>query len=635
MLEKPRLDRLAKTEEKLYSPEAKFDVRPRRELKDKHATAAGTWAQEDQSVSSDQYVASLRRQPTSPFAKVFVVAFAFFLLAAGYGFWKLGPGAPGVLEGTEDIRLSVVAPSVASGGEEYTFDVVIQNLSPVGIRLADLVIDNPPGTRDAETLRLDLPHLRLPIGEIAAGETRRQTVAVGLFGDEGERRAFKIRLEYRAPNSATIFEKKREYEVALSAAPVLLTVDALSEITPGQQLKLVAKVSSNSTSPLGPVGLQIDLPFGFVTDTLSEAPREAGLWVFDKLNPGDSREVTITGRLDGSHGDTRIFRFVAGALDTATSTEVSVPYGSRSVEVAVARPFFDLILALDGSVAPEVVRYGAGRIAAKLSVVNNTTGPIRDANVRMNLTGLALDERAVEASDGVYRSADNAVYWDKTTMPKLEEIAPGSTVQLSFSFQSLPLASDEIVFANPKIVVDAEANGKRVYDENVPERLVAKLLREIKILTDVAVTPSAAYVSGALPPKVDTQTIYRVTWALTNTSSDIEAGTVSAPLPPLVTWVGNTSAPEKVSYDPDGRRVIWQVGSLPGGAGYGKPERRASFDVSLVPSVSDEGEAAPIIGRSSFAGNDTFAGAVADATAREVSTDSVPGSKGKIVPNLD
>jgi hypothetical protein len=635
MLEKPRLNKLAKSEERLYSPEAKFDVRPRRQLKDKHATAAESWAQPEQAVSSDDYVASLRRRPGNPFAKVFVLAFAFFLLAAGYGFWKLGPGATGVLEGTEDIRLSVVAPSVASGGEEYAFDVVIQNLSPIGVRLADLVVEMPPGTRDAETLRQDLPRLRIPIGDIAAGETRRQTVAVGLFGDEGERRAFNIRLEYRAPNSATIFEKERGYEVALSAAPVLLTVDALSEITPGQPLKLVAKVSSNSTVPLGPIGLQVDLPFGFKTDELSESPREEGLWVFDKLEPGDSREVTITGRLDGAHGDMRIFRFVAGALDTASSTEVSVPYGSRAVEVAVARPFFDLILALDGEVAPEVVRAGAGRIAAKLSVVNNTNGPIRDAKVRMNLTGLVLDERTVETSDGVYRSADNAVYWDQTTMPKLEEISPGGTVQLSFSFQSLPLAKDATVFANPKIIVDAEASGKRVYDENVPEQLVAKLLREVKILSNVEVTPSAMYVSGAVPPKVDTETVYRITWALTNTSNDIDSGTVSAVLPPLVSWVGNASAPENVSYDPNGRRVIWQVGSLPGGAGYGKAERRASFDISFVPSITDEGEAASILGRSTFTGNDLFAGASVEASVREVSTDSVPGGRGKIAPNLD
>lgn len=628
MFEKPKLDALAHAEQKLYSPEAKFDVRPRRPLRDRPVKAATSW-EPDASVSSDDYVASIKKTPSSPFAKVFLVALAFFLLAAGYGFWKLGPGAPGVREGTEDIRLSVVAPSVARGGEEYDFDVVIQNLSGTAIRLADLVVEMPPGTRDADTLRENLPRLRIPIGDVAAGETRRQTVAVGLFGDEGERRAFDIRLEYRAPNSSTIFEKRRGYEVALGVAPVTLTVDALSEITPGQPLTLVARVSSNATSPLGPVGLQLDLPFGFSAESFSEDQVADGLWVFDTLAPGETREVSVTGRLDGSHGDRRIFRFVAGSLDAATSTAVAVPYGSRAVEVAVTRPFLDLILALDGSVAPEVIRYGEGRIGARLRVVNNTTGPVRDASVTMVLTGAALDERSVEASDGVYRSSDNSVHWDKTTAEDLEEIPAGRSVELAFTFQSLPLADRERVFSNPKIVVDAEANGARIFDANVPEQLVTKLFREIKLLSEVTVTPSVAYRSGANPLEVDVPTGYRITWKLDNTSNDIESGSVSAVLPPLVSWVGNASA-EDVTYDPNSRKVIWRVGDVSAGAGYGKAARAASFDVTLLPSISYENETVPLLGRTTFVGNDTFAGAETEASYRQINTDALPGSNGKV-----
>ncbi len=630
MFRKPNLNRRAGAEEKLYSPQAKFDVRPRRQLREHKTGAVPEWAA-GESVSADDYAASLRRKPRSLFGAIFLAALGFFLLAAGYGFWKLGPGLPGVEQGTEDIRLSVVGPSSASGGEVYAFDVVIQNLSPIGVRLADLVVEMPAGTRDAETLRDDLPRLRIPIGDIAPGETRRQAVAVGLFGDEGERREFKIALEYRSPNSATIFEKERYYEVALSAAPVRLTVDALSEITPGQPLALVAKVSSNATAPLGPIGLSVELPFGFAVDEMSEAPREPNLWVFETLAPGQTREVTITGRLDGAHGDLRVFRFSAGALESATSTEVAVPYGTRAVEVAVSRPFLDLILALDGAVAPEVVQWSQDQIAARLALVNNTTGPILDAEVSMTMAGIALDERSVEVSNGVYRSADNVVHWDKTTNADLAEIPPGDTVWLGFGFQSEPLAGGTAVFANPEITIDAEANGRRVFDENVPEQLVANLFKRIKLLTVVDVAPSIAYRTGANPPKVDAATGYRLTWVLQNTSSDISSGSASAVLSPLVEWVGNVSS-EDVSYDPASRRVTWRVGNVAGGAGYGKPDRRASFDVTLVPSITYEGNSVPIHGVVTFVGNDTFAGAEVNVQSDALSTSDLAENNGKVVP---
>lgn len=630
MLEKPHLDRLANAEEKLYSPGAKFDVRPRRVLKGKRVDAAKDWAHEGEGVSADEYVASLRRAPSNPFAKVFLVAFAFFLVAAGYGFWKLGPGLPGIREGTEDIRLSVVAPSVAQGGDEFTFDVVIQNLSPIGIRLADLVVDMPPGTRDAETMREALPRLRIPIGDVGAGETRRQTVAVALFGDEGERREFDIRLEYRAPNSSTIFEKERTYEIALSAAPVLLAVDALSEITPGQPLTLGAHVTSNAPSALGPVGLEVDLPFGFTVSEFSEAPRADGLWVFERLSPGETRDVLITGVLDGAHGDERVFRFVAGALDSATSTEVSVPYGSRAVEVAVTRPFLDLILSLDDSVAPEVVRYSQNRIASRLAVVNNTTGPIRDVVVDMSMTGLSLDERTIEVSDGAYRSVDDIIHWDKTTNENLEEILPGETAWLGFGFQSKPLAERSTVFANPEVVMDIKAVGRRVFDQNVPEELESKLLKRIKFLTDVNVDSSVGHVSGPNPPKVDTASVYRVTWDLSNTSSDIEQGAAYAVLAPLLGWGG--SPDPDLSFDPVTRRVTWRLGDIAGGAGYGKLGRRVSFDVTVVPSVLYEDEVVPMLGEIHFAGNDTFAGAEVSAIEESISTAAIPDNDGKVQP---
>jgi hypothetical protein len=266
--------------------------------------------------------------------------------------------------------------------------------------------------------------------------------------------------------------------------------------------------------------------------------------------------------------------------------------------------------------------------------VNNTSGPIRDAEIEMKLTGAALDERTVNASDGVYRSADNIVRWDRSTAPQLEEIAPGQTVWLGFGFQSKPLADGSTVFANPEIVVDAEANGRRIYDENVPEQLVANLISRIKILTDVKVTAGLAYRAGANPPQVDAASTYRVTWTLANTSSDVELGSVSATLPPLVEWVGAATA-ENVTYDAPSRTVTWRVGTLARAAGYGQPERSASFDISLVPSVTYEGEVVPLLGQSQFIGKDTFAGADVTATRRDFGTDLLPDSDGKVVPSVN
>jgi hypothetical protein len=308
-----------------------------------------------------------------------------------------------------------------------------------------------------------------------------------------------------------------------------------------------------------------------------------------------------------------------------------VPYGTRAVEVAVSRPFLDLRLSIDESVEPEVVRASGQRIAARLAVVNNTTGPVREAVVDMALTGAALDERTVEVSDGVYRSADNVVHWDHTTAEDLEEIGPGETVWLGFGFQPQPLASRSTVFVNPEIVVDAEAVGRRVFDDNVPEQLVAKLFKKIKILTQVRVDVAVAHVTGPNPPQVDRASVLRLTWTLSNTSSDVESGVVYAVLPPLVDWKAPATQ-EDVTYDASSRRVTWRLGDVAGGTGYGRDARQASFDVTVVPSVSFEGEVLPLLGDTEFLGNDTFAGAETEAGADDIATDELAGNDGKIQP---
>ena len=65
---------------------------------------------------------------------------------------------------------------------------------------------------------------------------------------------------------------------------------------------------------------------------------------------------------------------------------------------------------------------------------------------------------------------------------------------------------------------------------------------------------------------------------------------MSASLPQGVEWKGQVSPPsEKITYNPDNRKVQWNIGSVFSGTGFTYSPREVFFKVGITPSLNQVG----------------------------------------------
>ncbi|MBI2049215.1 MAG: hypothetical protein HYT29_02175 [Parcubacteria group bacterium] len=245
-----------------------------------------------------------------------------------------------------------------------------------------------------------------------------------------------------------------------------------------------------------------------------------------------------------------------------------------------------------------------------------------------------LEKTSVAVQGGFYRSIDNTVIWDKTSVAALGEIAPGADVRLFFSFAPLSPLFTGVRIKNPVLALDVVAEGKHLGGDGIVKDVRIETAQIAKINSDVRLTQRAAYYEGPfpnlgpVPPKAETETTYTVFWTIVNTANDMQGVTVEARLPAYMRWVGAVSpSSENLLYDPDSRMVKWQTGEVLAWRGVASLPSEAAFQVGFLPSVSQIGRAPVIIEEAVFSGTDEFTKAVLSARSPAATTELTTDSK--------
>jgi hypothetical protein len=110
--------------------------------------------------------------------------------------------------------------------------------------------------------------------------------------------------------------------------------------------------------------------------------------------------------------------------------------------------------------------------------------------------------------------------------------------------------------------------------------------------------------SGPLPPQAGQTTNFTITWRLKNYYNDLRNVKVKAVLPSFVSLTGQLF-PRDASFvfDSQSREIIWEVGEVQAGGG---ESPNLSFQISLNPSLSQQGQTAEIVSKSQAFGDDAW-----------------------------
>lgn len=612
-----KLDRVEEINNKLFSKNFKTEPEHRNIFTHPdQREVPTTWTREEIGKNVENFF-----MKTSFFRKFFFASlgvFALALLYAGYSF--LGGGNT---VSNDNIDISIIGNTFTAGGEELALQIQIKNKNNSALDLVDLVVEYPNGSDESME---GMTRLRESLGTIPAGSTRNELLKLVLFGQQGTSRQIRISLEYRVDGSNAIFVKEKLYDVSISSTPINLTIDAPTKVSPNQPITLNIKTTLNSTKPAEKILLKMDYPPGFQFTKATPAPSFGNnVWNFGDLAPGATRDVSITGRmLDVSDGEEKTFHVSTGSQSGTDKTAIGVVFSNFTHTLSIERPFVEAELIVNGSAQREYAIDNDTPLHAEIRWQNNLSTKINNLELHAKLSGNAIDRRSIDVDSGRYESSTDTIIWDADSARELAEVDPGDSGRVSFSLKTLPLYAEGNILRDPLVRIETSLSGRA---EDSDANISNGDTKIVRVISDVNLDSKALYFSGPfkntgpIPPQAEKETTYTIVWSVTNTSSVISRAKVSASLPPWIKFAGSTSpAGEDLTYNAGSKQVVWNIGSIPRGAGLTVVGKEVSFQVKLVPSLSQVGTTPLLLNAATLTGHDDFANVNVTATKAAINT---------------
>lgn len=545
----------------------------------------------------------------------------FFLATLAVAFWVLFYSTN--IVSANNIDLEVKGPTQLRSGEELNLETTVRNRNKVTLRDVSLTITYPAGTVDSlETIK-DLPLWRQPITDLDPGQSAIVGSRAVLYGAQNSTQKIVLKIEYHIPDSNAVFTKELEYQVLIGSGTIDLTYELPAETNSGKTFSSDLRLSSNSKSVLRQVALKIEYPAGFNFQSADPSPTAGDqIWYLGDLAPGVVRDIKIIGSLSGQSEELKSFKVTVGLDKTGGTGDISSEYGNLFKTVNLKKDFISVGLNLSGktSLTP------GENLDGSINWANNLPDKVIDGSLELFLSGGALDKRSVDSNNGFYNSLTNSILWDKTTIPDLGSMNPGDKGFSSFGFNVLP-ASQFSGGNIPPIGLRLVFKGTRVSADQLNEDVVSVTEKSLKIGTLVQFASVGTYFvgpfknTGPLPPKVGEETTYTVTWSVTNPTNSVKQARIVGNLPNYVKWLSSVAPlDEKLSYDKTSNKVVWDLGTIEPGSTSGLPSRQASFQVSIIPSLSQLGETVDLVKGISFEGVDSVTNARTTLTVPVVDT---------------
>jgi hypothetical protein len=579
-----------------------------------HTEASPPIASVPEAVPEMSRVSQSRKTPKGYRTKIIAVAVVFFvvalILSGVFLFFEQN-----TISGN-NIAVAVQAPFTISGGEELSLQVAVTNKNTVAVESATLIVEYPPGTQEAGTTGKELFRARVPLGSIKPGEVLNTPIKAKIFGQENEEKTIAISMEYRVAGSNATFVKEADpLKITISSSPVVLSVEALKEVSSGQEVILTLSLASNSAVPLSNLLVRAEYPQGFDFSSADPKPvKGQNLWTIASVQPGGKEKLVIKGVMVGGSTEARTFNFSVGVPNERDHFNMASVLTKQSTEITLTDPFVGLTVLTNGS-AERTVSVGQGNsITGSITFKNTLADSIYDGAITATLSGNGLNASAVTASQGFYNSSANTITWDKSSVEGLGELAPGAQETVTFSINGANLNAVK----TPEISYTVSVAGRRVSESRVPQALTNIESRTIRFESATTLSSRGLYSigpftnTGPMPPKAEMATQYTIVLNTKNGSNELADAIVTMTLPSYVTWSNVVGSGDDITYNTGTREVLWRIGTL--GANSAK---NAAFQVSFLPSVSQVGTVPTLVGTQNLRATDRFTGTVIRSTAEQ------------------
>ena len=606
---------------RLYERGANFNTTTRHELTDTVVDVSRSWAgQEEQAEQEEQEAPeadATKKKPRRRY-RIFILlgSLAIFILItlASSAYLFLG----GNQISSDNIQVGISGPSSLGGGEVLSLQVGLTNNNSVPIESATLIVKYPPGTRSVGDSPRNLYEERIPLEDIVPGDTKSSPVKAAIFGEENSEKEILATLEYRIGGSNGTFYKDSEpFKFTISSSPLVLQVESIGNVSSGQLVDVTVTAVSNATTPLRDVLITAGYPSGFDYQSSSQAPVYGeNVWRIDELLPEEEVSITVKGIVTGLTEESLQINFASGPADPENPYSLSAALAESSVEFTVEQPFIEVAVNIAGQFNGVVIIPQDELADVEIDVVNTLDEPIYDMVVEVVSEGNALDENSITSKRGFYDSNTDSVRWKVSNNPNFAEVNPGDTRTLEFT-----IAQGQVKTTSAfDLVVNVFAN--RVSQSDDSEQLVSTITREGKYSSSVELGSQAGRNvgrfgdAGPVPPQVGETTTYTLTIVAEAGANDMNNAVVNTSLPAYVNWLDEYDTQGAVDYNSVSKQLEWTVGDITTGQ-----RKELSFQVSILPSSSQERNTPVLLNRQTLRANDGFTAELLQDTATPVTTE--------------
>jgi uncharacterized repeat protein (TIGR01451 family) len=514
------------------------------------------------------------------------------------------------------LEITITVPSEVKSGERT--QLVIAYANPTNTPLASLELDiNLPPTFVLKGLQPEptqAEDLIWTLGSLGARSDGKITLEGVWLSPVPSTTNIQVLAAYRPGNFNSQFSDIATASVNTLASTLVLEVKGPEAAVPGQELSYTASVKNLGTETMDGVTLALTLPAGFLltTSTPSLAAGADPIWDLGTLTPEATTEIVWTGSFTSEISD--IQQFTAVAQIPAPDTKLSQATTQWFTDVAGSS--LRAALVVNGNSDKASTELGSTlRMTVRLE--NAGDKDITDANVVIDFkpdSGIPVIWDNASLGGGELTSA--GIVFDTET---LGVIKPGEKklYNLSFPIKDSLAPTEVDAWQATAFVTSGDS---QVQTPPFPIALTASaaLSAEARYFTDDGVPIG----SGPLPPVVGQMTAYRLTWKIHKAVHDLENISVTASLPPDVTWDNRVlTGTGNVTFDQATQTVRWNIDNLPA-----NQEAMAEFTLKLLPGEEDLGTFVKLLSGSIFSATDAVTDAGVEVQADPVTTE-IPGDE--------
>jgi hypothetical protein len=534
------------------------------------------------------------------------------LIIIGAIFWGRGSFS------ASRVDLSIEIPDNIASGEEIDLVVKYNNNNRVSLSEAHLIVNYPPGTfsSDGEERYQDSK----AVGFIDKKTQGEETFKVRLLGEKGSTKNITAKLDYKPQNINSKFESNTSSKIEINSILIGIHIEGSEKAVAGQEISYAIEYENKTDETINNLRIELEYPNDFIfksSEPLPISEDETNIWNVGSLKANEKKTINLNGVLNGQEMENKTLRGTIGTIENSEFLQ----YSQSEFITQISPAPIVLTVEVEG-ITSENCKIGAGQsLKYKINFKNNTDIALRELILKAYLKGEVFDVENIELNgQGFFDSRNSVVTWSGADIPRLNLLETGQSGEVTFSIRiknNLPIYNFNDKNFKANVITEIQTL-------TVPAKFAGTELKfekelSCKINTQLDLNTKAYYYepyqgisnAGPIPPKVNNTTNYTIHWQITNTSNDLDNVVVKSVLPQGITYSNyyvNKSNKGSLYYNERTKEMVWTVGRVSAGAGITMPTYEMIFQVSLIPSINQIGEAPILINQSQVEGKDLFTG---------------------------